>query len=357
MNSFAFITHPNDELEFREGFSAVRFLPNFLLSKIMKVCPAYRLFDVKGVASKYNQISGWVISSPLSTDMIYYDANRTVKKVLAACKKATNLGAKIIGLGNEFCLIEGLSETISKVMAIPVTTGNSYRISALMEGLKIAVAIKGVELHQANILISGAESYMGRTCAAIVANDVQRLTLVKDGNNQTDKIAKQILYDSGLVVRISDDAKIAVKEADVIIAANDYIPQIDSDCFKSGAVVFDIFSSRKNWAKTAVKRNDLMVIEKIYTRVSEGADFNKDIGVPKDMIDSGMAEVLILSLEKRYSSFSSSQAVKARHVEDIGKLAQKHGFKVAGFLTNTIMEGIKNNISGKIIIPGTYADS
>lgn len=348
MNSFAFITHPANEQEFAEKFFSVRFLPDFLISKIMKACPAYRLFDVKGVASKHSRVSGWVISSPLLTDMISNNEARTIKKVLAACKKAKKLGTRIIGLGNEFCLIEGLTETISRELAIPVTTGNSYRISALMEGLKMAVAMKGLELDEANILISGATSNIGKICATVVASKVQKLTLINKNKKQTEKIAQQILYDSGLVVRISEDIKVAVKEADVIIAANDDFPEIDSDCFKSAAIVFDIFSSQKVLAKTARKRNDVMVIEKICTKVVGGAEFNRETGLPKNTIDSGMGEVLILSLEKHYSSFTSSQVLKVRQVEDIGKLAQKHGFKVAGFLANASAGGIKTAYQGKL---------
>ncbi len=353
MDSFAFITHPKNEREFAESFFVARFMPKFFVSKFMKVCPPYRLINVEGVASKYNRVSGWVISSPLSTDMIIRDESFMMKKVLAACRVATKLGAKIIGLGNEFCLLEGLAEIISKETAIPVTTGNSYRISALMEGLKMAVAARGVEFDQANVLITGAASYIGKMCACLAAHEVQKLTLTNDNKKQTEKIAKQILYDSGLVARITEDIEEAVKEADVVIAANDDLPEIDSGWFKSGAIVFDIFSAQKKLANTAGKRKDVMAIEKVYTKVSGGADFNKDTGLPKNIIDSGMAEVMILSLEKQYSSFASSQTTKGWQVDDIRKLAKKHRFEVSGFLTNNNEEGIKNTASGKIIMPGT----
>lgn len=353
MENFAFITHPEHEWEFAENFFAARFLPRFLISKIMKVYPPSRLLDVRGVASRHNRVSGWIISSPLSTDMIIHDKSHTVKKVLAACRAASRLGAKIIGLGKEFSLIEGLAETITKEMAIPVTTGNSYRINALIEGLKMAAATRRFEIDQVNILITGAASNLGKMCASIVADEVQRLTLFDNNKKQIEKIASQILYDSGLVVRIGETIESSVKEADIIIAANE-LPEFDSGCFKPGTIVFDIFSAvKKGLAKTTNNRNDVMVIKKIYTMVTGGAYFNKDTGLPKDMIDSEMAEVLLLSLEGRYSSLNSIQTLKDMRVEYIKKIAQKHDFKVSGFLINVREEGIKSKLSGQIIIPGT----
>lgn len=353
MDSFAFVTHPRHEREFAQDFFPVRFMPNFLVSKIMRICPPYRLFDVKGAASKYNRISGWVISSPLTSDMIAQNESRTIKKVLSACRQARKLGARIIGLGNELCLVEGLAEAISQSLAIPVTTGNSYRISAVIEGLKMATAARGVELDNTNVIIIGAASNIGRICACVLASEVREITLIDDNKNKTQKIAGQILYDSGLIAKVAQVLEPSLKDADVVIIADYNSIEIDSCWFKSGAIVIDVLSMGQGVAKAAAKRNDILVIEKIYTTISGGADFNKNMRLPKDLIDSDMAEVMILTLEKQYHSSISNTAIQVRQIYDIRKLAEKHGFKVSGFLTKSNQEGIKNSISGKIIVSGT----
>ena len=44
-----------------------------------------------------------------------------------------------------------------------------------------------------------------------------------------------------------------------------------------------------------------------------------------------MAEVMILALEKRYETYSLGNNIGIGQVEEIGRLAHKHGFKLAGF--------------------------
>ena len=43
-----------------------------------------------------------------------------------------------------------------------------------------------------------------------------------------------------------------------------------------------------------------------------------------------MAETMLLALEGRYENFSLGKELSLEQVREIGQLAQKHGFKLAG---------------------------
>lgn len=45
----------------------------------------------------------------------------------------------------------------------------------------------------------------------------------------------------------------------------------------------------------------------------------------------GMAETIILALEEKYEKFTLGRELTVKQIEIIGKLAVKHGFKLAGF--------------------------
>jgi hypothetical protein len=56
-----------------------------------------------------------------------------------------------------------------------------------------------------------------------------------------------------------------------------------------------------------------------------------NFGFPPGMAEACMAETIILALEKRYESFTLGADISVEKVEEINRLAKKHGFKIAGF--------------------------
>jgi hypothetical protein len=64
--------------------------------------------------------------------------------------------------------------------------------------------------------------------------------------------------------------------------------------------------------------------------VPKGADFNFNFGFPPGKSYACMAETMILTLEGRFECFSLGREMNIKKVEEIAKLAQKHGFKLSG---------------------------
>lgn len=352
MDSFALITHPQNESEFMERFFAARLIPGFLVSTIMKWYPPYRLTDIRGVASRYNRSIGHLFTCPLTSDMVDSYHPRVIKKVISSAKLAKKAGAKIIGLGSRLSLVEGLSELVAREAAVPVTTGNSYRIASLIEALKIAFLNKGTEIENAKVMVVGATCNIGSTCAFVMAGKIRELVITGQDERKTEKLGNQILYDTGLVTKISTQINSPLKESDIVIIAEDSCDEVNPEDFKPGAIVCDIFGRGNAIVKAACERNDVTIIEKTLTAAPE-VRFDRELGLPCGMVDSGMVETMILALEKRYHSFTGSSEIRINKVDEINKLARKHGFNVSGFLTKVKETRIKNNLSGKIIVSRT----
>jgi len=60
-------------------------------------------------------------------------------------------------------------------------------------------------------------------------------------------------------------------------------------------------------------------------------EFGFDFGFPPKMAYACMSETMILALEGRYEGFTLGKQISVEQVEEITSLAEKHGFKLAGF--------------------------
>jgi predicted amino acid dehydrogenase len=60
-------------------------------------------------------------------------------------------------------------------------------------------------------------------------------------------------------------------------------------------------------------------------------DFGFDFGFPPKTAYACMSETMMLALERRYENFTLGKDVSVQQVEEMQRLAQKHGFRLAGF--------------------------
>jgi len=73
------------------------------------------------------------------------------------------------------------------------------------------------------------------------------------------------------------------------------------------------------------------VIEGGMVQVPGPVDFGFDFGFPPGKAYACMAETMILALEGRYEDYTLGKDIKLEQVEEIARLATKHGFRLAGF--------------------------
>jgi predicted amino acid dehydrogenase len=351
MDKFSFIIHPIYLEDVARKFPAARHLPRFILEGASRLIPPMKISEIKGVYSTVNQVEGEFICCPLtSRQLLSLPAEISLRKITAAVNLARKNGAKVVGLGALTSVVGDGGITIAKNSGIAVTTGNSYTVFTALEGIKEAARIMEIDWPRANVVVLGATGSIGSVCARMLARENRYITLVAREENKLEKLAAKILYETGLAVKVTCNIREALRKADAVIAVTSAIDApIEPDYLQPGAVVCDVARPRDVSKMVAEKRKDVLVIEGGVVDVPGEPEFNFNFGFPRGKCYACMAETMILALEKRFESYSLGREMTIEQVEEIGRLARKHGFKLAGFrsfeksLTDEDIRSVKEN--------------
>jgi len=356
MDNFAFIIHPIDISDVSRKFKFMKQLPEGIVEKIMKNIPPVKVSHITGVKSPYNEIEGWFVGCPLTTrQMMNLPEDFVLKKIIQTGRLAEKAGARIVGLGAFTSVVGDAGISIAKNLNIAVTSGNSLTVATALEGAEKAARIMGHDIKNSEVVVVGASGSIGRVCAQILARKSRFLTLVGRRTEKLEALAEQILQDTGLSVRITSNIHGALKKADVVITVTSSVDTIiDADDLKPGAVVCDVSRPRDVSKEVAEKRDDVLIIEGGIMEVPGDVNFNFNFGFPPKTSYACMAETMTLALEGRYESFSLGRELSVEQVDEISRLASKHGFKLAGFrsfereVTPEEIERIKQNAVKKL---------
>ncbi|MBS4032280.1 MAG: shikimate dehydrogenase [Clostridiales bacterium] len=363
MGDFAFIIHP---IELDDVFRKLKFMRNWpvpVSEAVVKALPPFRVSDITGVRSAHAETLGHFVSCPLtSKQMVTMPEDKVIKKIIKAGKVAEKLGAKIVGLGAMTSVVGDAGITVAKHLNIAVTSGNSYTVATALQGTKKAAQMMGIDIQQAEVLVVGATGSIGSVCARILARDVRFLTLLARDKHKLDHLAARLLKENGLAVKVSSDVKRCVQSADIIIAVTGSAEAvIDVKDLKPGAVVCDVARPRDVSKRASELRDDILVIEGGVVEVPGDVDFGFNFGFPPKTSYACMAETMILALEGKFESFTLGRELSVAQVDEISRLADKHGFKLAGFrsferaLTEEQITLIRRNAKrneGKILSSG-----
>ncbi len=334
MGKFAFIIHPIELEDIYRKFKFMRRWPNKLVEGIVKMVPPLTVSEITGIKSSHGETSGWFVSCSLtSRQMVTLPEDFVIEKIIKSCKKAEELGADIIGLGAMTSVVGDAGITIAKNLKVAVTTGNSYTVATALQGAKEAARLMGVDMDRAEVLIVGATGSIGSAAARILARDAGFLTLLARDEKKLKTLSQRIMSENGLAVKITSNLKRAVSAADIIVTVTGSAEAvIDVNDLKPGAVVCDVARPRDVSKKVAELRDDILVIEGGVVRVpGEEANFNFNFGFPPQTSYACMAETMILAMENRHESFSLGRDIRVHQIDVITNLAEKHGFKLAGF--------------------------
>jgi len=351
LGTFGFIIHPIDLGDVSRKFRLARYIPAPVLERILSVMPPVRTSRITGVESKFGRAEGWFVSCPLTPKlMMGLPEQRVTKKIIDAVLMAADLGAKVVGLGAFTSVVGDAGVTIRRNVPIAVTTGNSYTVATAIEGTEKACDLLGIQLDKANVLVLGATGSIGRVLSLILADKGYPLILVGRHGLRLEKVANDIRDETGMVPRITTDAKRALHQADVVICVSSSIDVlVEPQDLKPGALVCDVSRPRNVSIEVKKKRNDVLVIEGGVVKVPGNVNFNFDFGFPPGTSYACMAETMILALEERYEDWSLGRDISKEKVLGIAKLAAKHGFEVAGFrsferpVTMEEIESVKRN--------------
>jgi predicted amino acid dehydrogenase len=106
---------------------------------------------------------------------------------------------------------------------------------------------------------------------------------------------------------------------------------IRPEYLQAGAVVCDVARPRDVSAMVAAARNDILVIDGGMVDVPGPVDFHFNFGFPQGKSYACMAETMALALEGRFEDYTLGKDLTRTRVEEIARIAKKHGFRLSGF--------------------------
>lgn len=356
MYSFAFMIHPIDVSDVARKFGFLKRMPGSLVERFLRMVPPLNISKITGIRSRYNAVEGIFVCCPLTTrQMIDLPEEYVIKRIVQTGKLAQKLGVKVLGLGAFTSVVGDAGLTVAKELEIAVTTGNSYTVATAIQGTREAARLMGHDLGRAEVVVLGATGSIGRVCARLLAKEVNKLTLVARDRSRLEELARKILYESGLAVKITSNVKHAVGSAQVVVAVTSAVDSIiGPDDLMPGAVVCDVSRPRNVSKQVLEQRDDVLVIEGGVVKVPGPVNFNFNFGFPPGMAYACMSETMLLALEQRYESYTLGRDLSLRQVEEISGLAEKHGFELAGFrsferaMSMETIEGIKRNALSRL---------
>ena len=333
MEKFAFIMHPiSAKKDISRKYPIANYLPEPFLELVLKHQKPIPVSHITGVKSTDGtEAEGWFIGCPLSSrQLMTLPPEFCYKKILECITKAEEYGAKIVGLGAFTSVVGDGGITIAKSANMAVTTGNSYTISTAIDGSMIAANLMDINIQNAEVAIVGATGSIGRTCAMIYDGKCKKLNLIGRNIVKLKEVSHLITKSDKEVL---DDVKKGVLNADIVVTVSSAVDAIIMPSFiKSGAVVCDVARPRDVSISVAKERNDVLIIEGGVVKVpGDDLDFHFNFGFPPQTAYACMSETIMLALEKRYESFTLGKEISIDKVNEIKYIAEKHGFKIAGF--------------------------
>jgi predicted amino acid dehydrogenase len=149
--------------------------------------------------------------------------------------------------------------------------------------------------------------------------------------DKLEHLADRIRGEAGLSPQVTTDIATACREADIVVAVTSATGTIvEPEWLKPGAIVCDVARPRNVSRRVAEVRKDVLVFEGGVVEVPGDVDFGLDFGFPAKTAYACMAETMILALEGRYENFTLGRDLSVEQVDEISRLAARHGFRLAG---------------------------
>lgn len=327
MIPFAFVIHPLKLKDVARKYPIARFAPDWLLEQFTaRKSPVFGS-TVRGVRSITGvELEGYFVACPLTPNQMMGNVELAYKRIIQCTEMAAEKGAKIIGLGAFTSVVGDGGITVAKNSPIAVTTGNSYTVASAIEAVLKASDLMGIHLPDATLAVVGATGSIGKTCAKMLGREFGKTILVGRDLERTMSLSKEI---EGAVAstRIED-----IQEADAIITVTSSADAVVEPAhLRPGAIVCDVARPRDVSVRVAKERPDVLVIEGGVISVPGDVEFGINFGFPPKTAYACMSETMLLALEGRAENYTLGKDVSEEQVKEMWQLAEKHGFKLAGF--------------------------
>ena len=339
MHHFSFVIHPLDlRRDAARKYPVLGYLPEAVIEQIaLRISPKL-MSKITGVRSiTGSEAQGWFVGCPLSAKQLVKLPDEIIYKHLVdAGKFSADLGAKVMGLGAFTSVAGDAGISVAKRLEgiIGVTSGNSYTVFTAVEGLLKAAALMGHEAAHSSVAIVGATGSIGAVCAKLLAPQVGEIILIGRDAAKLERVQSEVKAQPACRagVKVSTEIRAALREADLILAVSAAGKElVFPEDLKVGAVVCDVARPRDVSKSVVEQRDDVLVIEGGVIEVPGEVEFNFSFGFPPQTAFACMSETMILALEGTYQSYTLGRDLSVEQVLNMGELARKHGFKLAGF--------------------------
>jgi len=330
LTKFAFIIHPLNARDIARKFWIAKYMPDSWVEKFARHKDPVILSEITGIQSITGAAtSGWFIGLPMTPNMMVKSLpiDEVYDKIAKCGDVAADLGADIIGLGAFTSVVGDGGVTVAKRTKIKaVTTGNSYTVATAIEGTRRACELLEVDLASATLAVVGATGSIGKTCAKVLGRSFGRTILIGRDLERTQAVAAE-LDNATASVDVAD-----VGQADAIVTVSSAGKElIMPEHLRPGAVVCDVARPRDVSIRVSRERPDVLAIEGGVVKVPGNVQFNFNFGFPDKTAYACMSETMMLALDDRPESFTLGKDVSVEQVDEVNRLAHKHGFELAGF--------------------------
>ena len=257
---------------------------------------------------------------------------RTVyRKIIQTGRLAEKLGAQILGLGALTSVIGDAGITIANALDVPVTTGDSYTVTVAVDAIRQAACVMEIPLGSATAAVVGATGAIGQVCAELLADDVECLYLIGRRQGALEELRERLRRGSRAELIVSTKMDV-LSQAQLILTVTSALHDvIRPEYLQPGSVVCDVARPRDVSAMVAAARDDILVIDGGMVDVPGPVDFHFNFGFPPGKAYACMAETIALALEGRFEDYTLGKHLTRERVEEIDKMAKRHGFRLSGF--------------------------
>ncbi len=311
------------------NYPIAKFLPDYLIERMLGKKAPEKVSDITGIVSKTGEkAEGIFVGLPLTPSMMIdkMPLEYVYDRLEMCAQIAEQEGCEIIGLGAFTAVVGDGGLTLDKRTPIAVTTGNSYTVTTAIQGALKAAEMIDIDVSKATLGVVGATGSTGKTCAKILAPQFAKAYLIGRDEARTKAVADEV---EGATA--TTDVK-ALRECDVVVTVTSADTAIIfPEHLKPGSVICDVSRPRDVSVRVAQDRPDVLVIEGGVVKVPGNVDFGFDFGFPTGTAYACMSETIMLALEDRAESYTLGKEVSPEQAIEMGELAEKHGFELAGF--------------------------
>ncbi len=333
---FAFVIHPisaKDLTRLPIGRALAKLIGLDRTAKLISnVVPPFCIYNDIRVLSKTGETcEGILITLPATPKILKTMTREQITSKLLTCANiAKSKGCSIMGLGAYTSVAGDAGVLLSEKSPIGITTGNSLTVWSAFKTILFCTDKLSLQASNTTLTIIGATGSIGSAVTKLAAKSFMRLILIAP-KIQKLELLKEILLIENPKIEIVCATEIPpeIQESRLIFTTTSAASRvIDLKYLKPGSVIIDVAMPSDIPKEDAQEYPNILVVAAGEILLPVGSHFKFNIGLGESEIFACMAETVALCLEGFEDNFTIGRDIKLNQVEQISKIAEKHGLKL-----------------------------